>query len=240
LDIAITGFFYDTTGSDHFPMEAMNPWSWLNQNGDKAFLYLGIALALFLLIVGLIKRRFRPFIVYAVFILISYAIGAGLIVNVLLKGTKLGAFYVGWSRPRPRDIIMFGGTESFYPVWAPAFLDGLQLTNSSFPSGHTTAGSSFFAFFLAFSNVDFVEGIFGEKTPQRQVLYRVIKYTWLVLAIGLGVLLSITRIISGAHFTSDCMYAFVFTWLPATVLYYWVFNIPRLERRAMEKTGLAT
>ena len=111
----------------------------------------------------------------------------------------------------------------------------LHDTNSSFPSGHVTTGSSFIAFFLAFNNVDFIAGMFGEKTPKRLALVHVMKYAWLALALVLGIMLSISRISAGAHFASDCMYAFVFTWLPTVVIYYWVFNIPKLERRAQER-----
>ncbi|HME52452.1 MAG TPA: phosphatase PAP2 family protein [Candidatus Lokiarchaeia archaeon] len=234
LDIAITSIFYDRTGTNHFPIAALEPWSWLNMNGDKAFLYVGIAIALVLLIAGFVNRRLRPFVVYALFIITCYAVGAGLIVNVLLKGTNLGDFYIGWSRPRPAETILFGGTEPYYPAWAPAFLN-LHETNSSFPSGHVTSGSSFIAFFFAFNNVDFIAGMVGEKTSKRMAAIRVVKYSWLAVAVVLGILLSISRISAGAHFASDCMYAFVFTWLPATILYYWVFNIPRLERQALEK-----
>nr|MDO8112131.1 phosphatase PAP2 family protein [Candidatus Sigynarchaeota archaeon] len=158
-----------------------------------------------------------------------------LIVNVLLKGDFIGDFYVGWSRPRPRDIMQFGGSDRFYRVWEPAFLDGLQYTNSSFPSGHVTVGAIFIVIFFVFNNVDFIAELMGGKTKGKVILINALKYGGLIASIFLGIMLAIARISAGGHFASDCMYAVVFSWLPAAVFYYWIFNIPKLERRALEK-----
>jgi lipid A 4'-phosphatase len=234
LDLAITGFFYDPVGPSHFPIGNVMPWAWFNEE-EKTLLYAFAAIILFILIFGLSKPRFRPFAVYGLFMVVAYIIGPGLIVNVLFKGTDLGGFYIGWARPRPREITSFGGTDEFFRVWEPAFLHGYADTNSSFPSGHVTVGAIFIVLFFAFNNVDFIARIFGEKTRAKVAIINTIKYSGLVAALVIGIMFSIGRISAGAHFASDCMYAFVFTWLPAAVLYYWVFNIPRLERIAMDR-----
>nr|MDO8085245.1 phosphatase PAP2 family protein [Candidatus Sigynarchaeum springense] len=238
LDLVITGSFY--AGSNQFPVGSMMPWEFFNEK-DDIVLFMMVAVVLFLIIVGLSKRRFRPFLIYGLFMLVAYLVGPGLVVNVLLKGNDDVGFYIGWSRPRPDTLAIFGGSITrFYRIWEPAFLDGYQITNSSFPCGHVTVGAIFIVLFLAFNNVDFIARIFGEKTRTKVIIINTIKYAGLVAAIVLSILFSISRISAGRHFASDCMYAVFFTWLPAAVLYYWVFNIPRLEKRALDRMQQVT
>ncbi|MEX2684477.1 MAG: phosphatase PAP2 family protein [Candidatus Sigynarchaeota archaeon] len=233
LDLVITASFY--AGSNQFPVGGTMPWAFFNEK-DDIVLYIMVGIILFLFIIGLCNKYFRPFLVYGLFMLVSYLVGPGLIVNVLLKGNDDLGFYIGWSRPRPDQLSIFGGPiPRFYRIWEPAFLDGYQLTNSSFPSGHVTVGAMFIVIFLAFNNVDFIARIFGEKTRTKIVIINAIKYAGLVAAIVLSIIFSISRISAGRHFASDCMYAVFFTWLPAVVLYYWVFKIPRLEQRALDR-----
>ncbi len=233
LDLIIAGYYY-VDFAPHFPVGATMPWAFFNEK-DDILLYAMAAIILFLIILGASVKRFRPFLVYGLFMLVSYLIGPGLIVNVLFKGIEIGDFYIGWGRPRPREITLFGGTADFYRIWEPAFLHGYHDDNSSFPSGHVTVGAIFIVIFFAFNNVDFIARIFGEKTRAKVAIINTIKYSGLVAAIVLGIMFSISRISAGAHFASDCMYAFFFTWLPTAVLYYWVFNIPRLEQRALDR-----
>jgi membrane-associated PAP2 superfamily phosphatase len=233
LDLSITSFYYVDV-APHFPVGDTMPWAFFNQK-DEILLYAMAAIVVFLIIFGASVKRFRPFLVYGLFMLVSYLIGPGLIVNVLFKGNNDLGFYIGWSRPRPDETTFFGGTADFYRIWEPAFLDGLNDTNSSFPSGHVTVGAIFIVIFLAFNNVDFIARIFGEKTRAKVAIINLIKYSGLVAAIVLGIIFSISRISAGRHFASDCMYAFFFTWLPAAVLYYWVFDIPRLEQRELDR-----
>ncbi len=58
------------------------------------------------------------------FVLASYLIGPGLIVNAILKDH--------WGRARPRQILDFGGDATFSPVW---FLSDQCQRNCSFASG---------------------------------------------------------------------------------------------------------
>jgi membrane-associated PAP2 superfamily phosphatase len=171
--------------------------------------------------------------------LVSYLIGPGLIVNVLFKGVEIGDFYLGWGRPRPREITNFGGTANFYRVWEPSFLDPANHSdNSSFPSGHVTVGAIFIVIFFAFNNVEFITRVLGGRTRAKVVAINIIKYTGLATSVVFGTMFAISRISAGAHFASDCMYSFVFTWLPTAVLYYWVFKIPKKEHQFLERLEL--
>jgi len=64
----------------------------------------------------------------ALFLILTLALGPGLLVNVVLKE--------GWSRPRPGMVTEFGGDYAFMPWWDPR---GACDSNCSFVSGETSA-----------------------------------------------------------------------------------------------------
>jgi len=64
----------------------------------------------------------------ALFLIMSLALGPGLLVNVVLKE--------GWARPRPGMVTEFGGDYAFMPWWDPR---GACDSNCSFVSGETSA-----------------------------------------------------------------------------------------------------
>ena len=74
-------------------------------------------------------------VVYLILVLI---VGAGLIVNVLLKDN--------FGRARPRDIVEFGGAQLYTP---PFVASGACHTNCSFSSGEAAGG--FFALAIAWA-----------------------------------------------------------------------------------------
>ena len=66
----------------------------------------------------------------AVFLILSYALGPGLLVNVALKDN--------WGRPRPGHITQFGGDQRFSPFWD---LRGECQRNCSFVSGEAASAA---------------------------------------------------------------------------------------------------
>jgi membrane-associated PAP2 superfamily phosphatase len=64
----------------------------------------------------------------ALFLIVSLALGPGLLVNVVLKE--------GWARPRPGMVTEFGGDYTFMPWWDPR---GACDSNCSFVSGETSS-----------------------------------------------------------------------------------------------------
>jgi membrane-associated PAP2 superfamily phosphatase len=64
----------------------------------------------------------------ALFLIISLALGPGLLVNAILKET--------WARPRPGMVTQFGGDYTFMPWWDPR---GACDSNCSFVSGETSS-----------------------------------------------------------------------------------------------------
>jgi lipid A 4'-phosphatase len=64
----------------------------------------------------------------ALFLIVSLALGPGLLVNGVLKE--------GWARPRPGMVTQFGGDYTFMPWWDPR---GACDSNCSFVSGETSS-----------------------------------------------------------------------------------------------------
>ena len=236
LDLIVASYFYDPVGPATWPVGSQMPWKFFNDEDDVLVIILA-GIILTLLVAGLIKRRLRPLAVYAAFALVAVLVGPILVVNGIFKGMEIGDFYIGWARPRPRQIIDFGGDERFYHLWEPAFMDGLRGTNSSFASGHVSIGAIFIVIFFMFNNVDLIAKVINKTSTAAINSIKAVKYGGLISSIVFSFMLSVGRISAGAHFASDCMYAVIFVWTATAAIYYWVFRIPRLERRVLEKAA---
>ncbi len=95
-------------------------------------------------------------------------------------------FKENWGRARPRQITEFGGTQEFSP---PLLIADQCPSNCSFVSGDASMGFAVLAV---------------------AVLIPFARPVWIALAVGFGVLMGITRIVQGAHFFSDVIYAGIF------------------------------
>lgn len=113
-------------------------------------------------------------------------------------------------RARPRDVIEFGGTKAFTPPLIPS---SECPRNCSFISGEA---SSMFAAFFALALL----------LPQ----YRM---GLLVTALATGLLAGMVRIIQGAHFLSDILFAGIFMALTVSVLHIAFIGLWRDPRRTM-------
>jgi lipid A 4'-phosphatase len=133
-----------------------------------------------------------------IFLLCTMLIGAGLIIHVGFKDH--------WGRPRPRQVLEFGGTQPFRPYyqlqWKPKGLF------KSFTCGHCSMGFYFFTFvFLG-------------------IVYRSKVMFWIgwILSIGLGGILSLARIAQGGHFLSDTLATALIMWITSWVLASFLFD----------------
>lgn len=124
LDIIAARLFYSPLPQDHWPLAVRLPWSVLYRLAPwiTASLVIGAFAGL---AVALLRGRpmWRR---YAVFVLLSVALGPGLMVNAVFKDH--------WDRPRPRDIVQFAGLSHYTP--APLRGEG----GGSFPCGHCSVG----------------------------------------------------------------------------------------------------
>jgi lipid A 4'-phosphatase len=120
------------------------------------------------------------------FVIISLAVGAGLIVNVILKEH--------WGRARPHQTVEFGGTKQF----TPAFVMTDQCSrNCSFVSGDAALGFGFVAFAL---------------------VMRRNRRAWIAAALLFGSTIGLMRMMRGAHFLSDVVFAGIFTILTILIV----------------------
>lgn len=124
LDLDAARIFYDPRSPDHWPLASRMPWVVLYR--AATWLTAGLLIwGLGALARGMAKHDdtlHRQGIV----ILLSVALGPGLLANVVLKDH--------WDRPRPREVIALGGHRAYVP--APFRGPG----GASFPCGHCTVG----------------------------------------------------------------------------------------------------
>lgn len=132
-------------------------------------------------------------------LVLSLVIGSGIIAHSILKEW--------WGRPRPKQVIEFGGSQQFRPYYLPTTKRPYE-PSKSFPSGHSTMGYYFFAlYFIGRRNKNKSLAIYG-----------------LLIGLSLGITLSIARIMQGGHFVSDVLLAALIMWLSAYASDYLVYK----------------
>ncbi|MEM7603291.1 MAG: phosphatase PAP2 family protein, partial [Verrucomicrobiota bacterium] len=137
------------------------------------------------------KQRWKPWRRVFIFILLVAVTGPGLVTNLALKEN--------WGRPRPREVEGMGGHNAFEPVLTV----DRDSEGKSFPCGHATMGYLFMGgFFLL-------------------LRYRRRWAIW-ILAGGFvgGTLTGIARMLQGAHFLSDVVWAAGICWFVPMGLFY--------------------
>lgn len=123
------------------------------------------------------------------FLVLLLALGPGLMVNAVFKDH--------WGRPRPREIVQFGGKKQFLQPWQK----GEDGKGRSFPSGHASA-----AFYMT------APYFIYRRSNKR------IAHVWLLSGLVFGVFMGIARITQGGHFLSDNLWAWGMVHLCALVL----------------------
>jgi lipid A 4'-phosphatase len=187
-DLAIESLFY--TPGVGWPQGDGEPWTFLYQYGNiPAFIFSGLGAIAFLL--SFFSARVQLDRKAGLFIVVFLVLGPGLIINALFKDN--------WGRPRPSEIINFGGTETYRPFWSP----GPSGLGRSFPSGHAAIGFFIMAPFF----------ILRRKSPgwARRALAAGILY---------GLLMGLGRMIQGGHFLTDVIWAGCLVYLTGLFLYY--------------------
>jgi membrane-associated PAP2 superfamily phosphatase len=131
LDLTLAGLFYQ----QGWPIGDQQPWLALYRYGALPGLVLAAGGLLILVGVWIwpILRMWRR---AALIVVLTLALGPGLLVNVL------GKQY--WGRPRPRDVIQFNGQETFRRFIQPGVPGG----GYSFPCGHASVGFLFTALYF--------------------------------------------------------------------------------------------
>jgi membrane-associated PAP2 superfamily phosphatase len=197
LDIEAARLFYRPEAVDHWMLAKQLPWSVLYRAAPwitASLVVLGlVALAAGTLRHQILWRR------QAVFLLLSVVIGPGLLINAIFKDH--------WDRPRPREIVAFGGPLQY--VVAP--LPGRE-SGKSFPCGHCSVGFLYGAGWW----------VWRRRRPTRARIS---------LGVGLvaGVALGLGRMAAGGHFLSDVVWSLILAYAVCHLIYYHVLHLHRHE-----------
>jgi lipid A 4'-phosphatase len=158
-------------------------------------------------ILGKLLLPRRPMLIpgrAAVLMVAALALAPGLITNILLKSH--------WGRPRPIDVVAFGGDQHFVPWWDPR---GDCPTNCSFVAGEPS-------------------GAFWTLAPAALVppAWRALAYAG-ALAFGAGI--GLLRMAGGGHFFTDVAFSGLFTFLTIWLVHALLFRSPGTSDRAVER-----
>ncbi len=211
LDLQISALFYDPARRS-WPADDSVLLGYF-RDFNRVLATILVIIAVGALVLSTVRRRALGWISQrgAAVLVASLVLGPGLIANVLLKPH--------WGRPRPAEVIEFGGTLHFTPWWSPYGECG---GNCSFVSGE----ESLAVWLIAWAIV----------LPER--------YRGPALAVALldCALMAACRVAMGGHFTSDVLFAAIFTALSIWVTYCLAFRGPatsRLSIRGTAESGLA-
>jgi membrane-associated PAP2 superfamily phosphatase len=162
---------------DRWPMMTTYPWKALYDWGVYPAWILGVG-GLVVRIASFFWLKLRRWQDEGLFYGLLLIVGPGIIVNGIVKPY--------WDRPRPNAIISFGGQREFVPVGQL----GRGQEESSFPSGHASMG-----FYL-------MAPAFVYYRRRRRVAL-----AFLLLGLISGGVIGLARVVAGAHFPSDVVWA---------------------------------
>jgi len=128
LDLQVASFFHDVIARPE--MRGFAPVNEFVRELGSLIIIAAIAPAVIAIAMKLLwpKRPAPMSSRAALFLILSLALGPGLLVNGVLKE--------GWARPRPGMVTEFGGEYAFKPWWDPR---GTCDSNCSFVSGETSS-----------------------------------------------------------------------------------------------------
>jgi membrane-associated PAP2 superfamily phosphatase len=177
VDLQLSSQFYLPSLGWYLADDA--PWRWLYYYGE--YPAMGLAVGAFGVLVGSRWRQvWRSQRRRCLFVVLAVALGPGLAVNGVLKPV--------WGRPRPRQVMQFGGVKAYRAWYQPAGLSAAA--GKSFPSGHAAMG------FVLVAGVVFL--------PRRSAGLR---RAWIAGALSYGGLMGLARIVQGGHFLSDILWS---------------------------------
>ncbi|HEY7228771.1 MAG TPA: phosphatase PAP2 family protein [Pseudolabrys sp.] len=216
LDLAVAGYFHTFEDNNH-NMFALRLYAPLMRMRDTG-LWIGTALvapAVGALIIKLLLPRRK--------MLMSGRAVVFLIATMALAPGLLvnGVLKDHWGRPRPIDVTQFGGNQNFVAWWDPR---GDCPSNCAFVSGDVAGAAWTIA-----------------PAALAPAQWRALAYT---AALALTAGMAAVRVMAGAHFPSDVIFAGVFTfliiWITYAVVYRWRrtrFSDEDVER-ALERVAM--
>jgi membrane-associated PAP2 superfamily phosphatase len=204
-DLALTHPFYDPA-TKQFPLSFNPTINWLRNKA--VFITIACLACLAASLVLKIIRPGRPMWIpgrAVIFLALTFLLGPGMLVNGMLKEH--------WSRPRPAEVVEFGGDKPFMPWWDPR---GDCDQNCSFVSGETSTAT------WTLGAAVLIPGTIGAVAIATAVTYTVA--------------MAAMRLIVGGHFFTDVTFAILFTllliWITHGLIYRWPYTA--LDEEAIE------
>lgn len=189
LDIQVAQYFYHPENQDAWFEGGYFLWDLFYQLGPVISITIAVG-SIFIIMLSGMRKKWNHLRVKAVFILICFVVGPGLIVNALFKDH--------WGRPRPAKVMVLGGTEAY----VPPLMFNASGNGKSFPSGHSSVGFALIAFYFLFRKKHLVLARFA-----------------FALSLVIGSFLGVARIAAGGHFLSDVLWSAFITFLVSLGFY---------------------
>lgn len=202
-DLSLSGYFFDPA-SKNWPATADPAIDFLNHYFLEWFTVFAVLTAVGLVVVARVVGNGHEWRRVGVFLLLTMAIGPGLLIN--------GLFKTQWGRPRPEQVIEFGGQQAFRRPFDPGKGGAPERGGAgrSFPSGHAAVAFwSSSAFFVA-------RYLMPGGAP-----------IVLLVSIALGTVVGVARVATGRHFVSDVLWAGIIVFTVNGLIAYAVLKLPR-------------
>lgn len=194
IDMATSSLFYE--GNNRFMANGVTD-AFFNFGVVPAQITAIVAALLYL--VSYFKKSLKKWRNPCLVLVLTMLIGEGLIVHAVLKDN--------WGRPRPKQVIEFGGRQEFRPFYKPNFFNQPE-PSKSFVCGHCGMGY----FFLAFM-------VLGWRYRNR-----LLWWFGLVFGLTLGTVMGLVRIAQGGHFVTDVLWAGLIIWWTALAADYLIYG----------------
>ncbi|WGZ95242.1 MAG: phosphatase PAP2 family protein [Candidatus Thiothrix putei] len=198
-DLTVAALFQQ---AGHWLLDDFPLWKALFYDGVPYIAGSVLIVSVLMIVSSTVLRRWYRMRLYAAYVILVFLIGPGLLVNSVFKDN--------WGRPRPVQVVQLGGEEAYVPP-------GYFVANGngrSFPSGHSSIGFAFVAFWF----------LWRKRKPQWARVA-------LVFALLLGGAIGVTRMAAGGHFLSDVMWSGWVVLFAAWLLYYPLMRIAEREAR---------
>lgn len=202
MDLAVAGHFVQSDGRFHAPAWCLFIYTYGLLPGQ--ILFTG-SVAVF--IASFFARQLIRFRSYSLYVALTLIVGSGIFGHAIFKQF--------WDRPRPKQVVLFGGKYPYCPVTQP-YSGPSDRFLRSLPSGHATMG-------LYFLTLYFI----GKRLNRRRLVQ-----TGLWITIGLSSVLAWARLAQGGHFLSDIVVSIFIMWMTAYWLdYCFLRNIQEADSR---------
>ena len=181
IDIKFSALFF------HHGSFYNQPWMLVARDVLDLAVWVFMLILLLILIWGwLVRKKLTKSVL---FLILCFALGPGLLVNVVLKNH--------WGRPRPVAITQFGGELVYQKPWV---ISSQCITNCSFVAGDPSTAFAFFALVVLI-----------RKKFWRNLIFGLCMANWVFFAS--------LRIAAGGHFLSDVLIGATLVWIVIWLTY---------------------